>query len=188
MASLLHRYDVAVIGGGLSGLCAALRLGQSRVRTVLLDSTVNSTDRALGGFARFSGAKFSLPPAGLGLLPIVGSSERLFEIVDQVISLLSIDYKQPTNSTDLRINLKDIELSKGVFLRNYDSIVLTPSEINQVIDNLEKKVRTHSHVINAKCTSLTRNATQWHIKYLARDNIEELVSKVVFFCRRPPRF
>ena len=181
MKSSSQMYDVAVIGGGLSGLCAALRLGQNGVKTILLNTTINSSDRALGGFARFSGAKFSLPPAGMGLLPIVGSSSALFRIIEEVISILGIKHKHPEHSIDLGLNLEDRELSDGVLLRNYNSIVLTPSEMNEVIDALAARVCIHSHVIDAKCISLTRSAMHWHSRYLIGDNIEEIVSNAVFF-------
>ena len=106
MAPSPNPYEVAIIGGGLSGLCAALRLSQGGIKTILLNTTINPGDRSLGGFARFSGAKFSLPPAGMGLLPIVGSSNALFQIIEQVISLLGIEHKRPNSSTDLRLRLK----------------------------------------------------------------------------------
>lgn len=181
MAPSAKPYDVAIIGGGLSGLCAALRLSLGGVKTILLNTTINSGDRSLGGFARFSGAKFSLPPAGMGLVPIVGSSDSLFQIVEQVISLLGIEHKRPHGSTDLGIRLDDTELARGVHLRNYDSIVLMPSEMDVLIDDLETRVRKHCEVIDGKCLSLTRSDMQWHSTYVTDSTTEEIVSDVVFF-------
>ena len=106
MAPSSRQYDVAIIGGGLSGLCAALRLSQRGVKTTLLNTTINSGDHSLGGFARFSGAKFSLPPAGMGLVPIVGSSDVLLRIINQVISLLGIDNKRPHRFNRLKSQIE----------------------------------------------------------------------------------
>ena len=181
MAPSSNQYDVAIIGGGLSGLCAALRLSQRGVRTTLLNTTINSGDRSLGGFARFSGAKFSLPPAGMGLIPIVGSSDALLRIISQIISLLGIDHKRQHSSTDLSLTLNDTELAHGVHLRKYDSIVLMPNEMDVLIDNLEARVREHCDVVSGKCISLLRSGMQWHSRCLVGSITREIVSDVVFF-------
>jgi phytoene dehydrogenase-like protein len=120
MSTKCHTFDVTVVGGGLSGLCAALRLGTCGARVLLLDTAITGPTHTLGGFAQFSGAKFSMPPAGMGILPIAGSTEALIHAIEEVLSILELDTTYHETSPDIRISLDDQELAHGVHIRKPD--------------------------------------------------------------------
>ena len=176
-------YDVTIIGGGLSGLCAALYLGDIGVKTILIDSAIENTQGGLGGFARFSGAKFSLPPAGMGLLPIVGSLDQLSAKIEEVLAILQLHDKLQQNSKDLEVNLSDEEIVPGVSARRYSSIVLTPSEIKDTIDSLSNRVKAVCEVIEGECLRILDTGHGWEVEYMSSGNSERVLlsSAAVFF-------
>ena len=176
-------FDAAVVGGGLSGLCAALHLGGVGVKTILLDSGVKADDHALGGFARFSGAKFSLPPAGMGLLPIVGSQDKFVEYIRTVLEILGLNKKFPVTSFDTKVHFREEEIIPGVTTRKYESIVLTPSEIGETIDRLAERVRTVATVKTGRCLGISRMDKGWVVEYvlLEEPTPHSLWSESVFF-------
>ncbi len=59
--------DSVVIGGGLAGLLGALRLADAGHSVVLFDQALPQAGGRLGGFAEFSGAKFSLAQFALAM-------------------------------------------------------------------------------------------------------------------------
>lgn len=183
MKSKPEHFEVIVIGGGLSGLCAALQLGRAGVKTVLLNRAIENTENRLGGFARFSGAKFSLPPAGMGLLPVVGSHDRLIETVSAVLHLLKLDQRSAQHSGDVEANDPDQTTSAGISTRIYGSIVLSPSEIGNTIDDLSRRVAEVCTVLDAKCLRLVNTDGDWHVLYRAIGTSEcnVLSSTAVFF-------
>ena len=176
-------FDTIIVGGGLSGLCAALHLGGAGVKTILLDSGMEKDDDALGGFARFSGAKFSLPPAGMGLLPIVGSQSQLSETTRKVLVILGLNRKTPITSDDTKVHYQDEEIIPGVTVRKYDSIVLTPSEIEETIDRLAERVRMVSKVKTGRCIRIAGVEEGWEVEYVSSGESapHSLRSKSVFF-------
>ena len=88
-------FDVAIIGGGLTGILAAIRLIKEGVKVALIDNPLPLANGKIGGFVRFSGAKFSLPPAGMGLVPVAGSIERLMVTINKVTEILGLKTKKP---------------------------------------------------------------------------------------------
>ena len=183
MNSKSEHFEAIVVGGGLSGLCAALHLGRAEVKTILLDCAVENTDNGLGGFARFSGAKFSLPPAGMGLLSLVGSYDRFYETISDVLKVLKLDHRSPQSSGDIEANDADKTISAGVRKRIYGSIVLSPSEIGNTIDDLSSRVKSVCTVLDAKCLQIADAGDSWKVLYRAAGSPEYnlLSSTVVFF-------
>jgi hypothetical protein len=95
----------------------------------------------LGGFARFSGAKFSLFPAGSGLAPVVGGNEALSDLYARVISHFSRSGLAKF-ATDARVMVgNEYGLSSSLSLREYHSIVLSPNEVSELINYLEGELR-----------------------------------------------
>jgi len=176
-------YDAAIIGGGLSGICAALTLGRMGVNTALLDRPINNTGYGMGGFARFSGAKFSLPPAGMGLLPILGSYEDLSRTITQVLKLLDLEHKTIQNSLDSNLPLLDKTLSDVVKVRNYDSIVLTPAEMATLTTSLSEQVHACCSVSEGECLGIVERKGRWEVAYrpISSSSSVSLAANVVFF-------
>ena len=181
MTTNSQTYDVTVVGGGLSGLCAAFCLGTRGARVMLLDVAITEPTHSLGGFAQFSGAKFSMPPAGMGLLPIAGSIETLTHAIDEVLSILGIDKTCQETSPDIRVSMEDQELARGVQIRRYNSIVLTPKEIARVVSALASRVRNVVHVVHGRCTSLTPSGGQWMCEYVEDGSPQIASSGAAFF-------
>ena len=183
MIDNLDKYDVTIIGGGLSGLCAALALGKVDVKVALIDRPVDSTGSGMGGFARFSGAKFSLPPAGLGLLPLVGSRENLSVLMNNVLDILGLLGRVPERSRDFNANFSDQQIGLGVSTRNYDSIVLTPSEMGDLIARLTEQVNATCRILEGECLRISGANRRWDIEYqlVQSPELSSLSSTAVFF-------
>ena len=183
MIPVRDHYDVTVIGGGLSGLCAALSLGSKGVKTLLMDCPISRAANGLGGFARFSGAKFSLPPAGMGLLHVVGSHESLSRTVLDVLRILELDKNPLEGSFDLDSNISDQDIFPGIRARKYESIVLTPDEIRKLIDNLSNRVSSVCTVVEGECNRITDDGGIWKVEYQSSgiSNPALLSSAAVFF-------
>ncbi len=137
----------------------------------------------MGGFARFSGAKFSLPPAGMGLLPVVGSYENLSEVINDVLQILHLRDKVPENSLDFNAKLSDEQFGLGVSTRNYDSIVLTPCEMGELIAKLTKQVNANCFIIEGECLRISKGSGTWEMLYrpTGHSDHRSLLSTAVFF-------
>lgn len=136
---MVEKYDVAIIGGGLAGLTTALKLAPASkkgLRVVLIDEPLPEAGGKLGGFAKFSGAKFSLPPAGMGLLPMVGGH---FDLLSQAY-LDTIELLALPHSGSIAIS-QDLPLEKTrLVLRQYKSILLSPSELDNLLERAERLI------------------------------------------------
>lgn len=181
MSTKYHTFDAIVVGGGLSGLCASLCLGTRGASVLLLDEAITGPKCTLGGFAQFSGAKFSMPPAGMGILPITGSIEALTNSIEEVLSILGLDTTHKEASPDISVSLDDQELANGVQVRKYSSIVVTPKEIEAIISSLANRVRNVVHVVHGRCKSLTRTDSEWACDYIEKESSSIAYSKAVFF-------
>ena len=145
-----HRPEFIIIGGGLSELVAAHVLSQRGAEVTLLDRSLPDGNGLLGGFTGFSGAKFSLPPAGQGLIPAAGSLERLQEAIADVMRLLDIRSRVESGAEDASA---DEPLAGSGAIRRYRTIVLTPLEIARTIEVVSRHVRESLHVIEAEATN-----------------------------------
>lgn len=173
--------EVVIIGGGLAGMMAALRLIKSNCHVTLIDHSLPQAEGQLGGFAKFSGAKFSLPPAGLGLLPVAGSVENLELKIKEVWSVLELEGKSAEGSHDKAIEQSDL-LGRGTVLRKYSSAVLTPSEIDDLVRRLTVQIGRVARIVNAHATKLVRSGTGWDVHISKEGQIAEIISaKAVFY-------
>lgn len=135
---------IVVIGGGLAGIVSAIRLKQLGYSPILIDSSLPDANRDIGGFAKFSGAKFSLPPAGMGLLNITKCEKRLWQTIDEVANLLELDFSEYTRQTNTLTDIKS--------LREYTSILLTPERIDEMVTNLTSLIiKLDIPLINGVC-------------------------------------
>ena len=149
--------NVLVVGGGITGIVAALRLAERGASVVLVDRPLSAADNRIGGFARFSGAKFSLPPAGLGLAPLAGSQARLLEVAMHCLALLGLPYLRSVESVDQQATLA----GEGE-LRSYESIVLTPDEIECLLDRMEAHLKNAGvNVTYGTVDSLSPTGAGW---------------------------
>ena len=152
------RAEFIVIGGGLSGLVAAHVLSRRGAAVILLDRSLPDGKGVLGGFTGFSGAKFSLLPAGQGLVPAAGSLERLREATDDVLALLDIRSRVESGAGDTSA---DEPLAGSGAIRRYRSIVLTPPEVARTIEIISGRVRKAVQVIGVEATRLSADGREW---------------------------
>lgn len=153
-----RKADVVVIGGGLTGIMSALRLSRGGAHVIVIDSPLPQAQGRIGGFARFSGAKFSLPPAGMGLLPVAGTRERLDKTITSVFHELGLSDSLIQESTDQ-------DASHGLLLRRYKSIVLTPLEMDRTIDHLTAKLCKAADLIQGHVQSIEKINDRWAVHF-----------------------
>jgi len=149
-------YDLTVIGGGLAGMLAAIEAERNGIKVTLVDSAIPAAQGMLGGFAKFSGAKFSRLPAGQGLVPIAGSEQSLEIITEEALELLGlVDLTQASSSNhDLG--------GSGLKLRSYESMLLTPSEIDELLHRCEAHLNHRVKVIKSRALSV-QNESQFSV-------------------------
>lgn len=172
----VHRTaDVVVIGGGLTGIMSALRLSRGGASVIVVDSPLPQARGRIGGFARFSGAKFSLPPAGMGLLPVAGSRERLDNTITSVLQELGFNDCLTQESIDQ-------DESHGLVLRRYKSIVLTPSEMDEKIDQLTAKLCKAANIIRGQVQKIENLNGKWVANYIEPNlSQESVMANTIFF-------
>lgn len=141
-------YDVLIVGAGLAGLIAALRLAERGLKPALVDYALPQSEGDLGGFAKFSGAKFSLPPAGMGLVPLAGGEDKLSRVIVHVLDYLGLGEHQSEDSQD--------QSAAQSYLRSYRSIVLTPVQVTELVRQLEAQVKASGVPIHrGNCESIS---------------------------------
>ena len=163
-----------IIGAGLAGLTTAIRLQQLGFKPLVINSCALDIEGKLGGFASFSGAKFSLPPAGLGLINITKTEDALYDAIESVLDIFELDSNKYTISHD-----KESVLST---LRLYKSLVLMPNEIDDLIYRLIAILeRSGINIVRGYCNKIEFNSdvTVVHIK--DRKQHRYLHCQTVFF-------
>ena len=150
--------DYLVLGGGLGGLAAAYVLALAGADVVLIDRSLPEANGALGGFTRFSGAKFSLLPAGQGLVPVAGGVENLQRVIGEVLNFCGLSGHQAIGSRDL---LEDKPSAAGTNIRTYQSLVLTPSQIEHTVQLISSRIRRLVRVIDAEVLDIEHHSSRW---------------------------
>ena len=171
-----------ILGGGLAGLLAAIRLLRSEKKVILVDCSLPEAEGKLGGFARFSGAKFSLPPAGMGLTALAGSTELLHQKINEVIEILGIGNLDMHFSVD-RQAAKTVQLGLQTELRSYGSIVLTPTQVDDLIARLTMVIDGGCQIIKGEAKQLTSKGDGWvvAIQEEGREQYVKVAAKSVFY-------
>ena len=130
----------------------------------------------MGGLINFSGAKFSLLPAGSGLIKIVGTTDKLQERINKVILKLGLDRFEKAESKD--INHK----SENITHRSYTSYVLTPDEMNELINELTQKLLKKCTIIRKKVLAINNKNT--NISINLSDGSELTCRKLIYAAGR----
>jgi hypothetical protein len=133
--------DLLIVGGGLAGLMAAAQAEEMGANAVLVDAGVPDTAGGLGGFAPFSGAKFSLAPAGSGLAPLVGGRRNLIELYRAICSEFSALGLPQFDVNDAQLMGEESDIKPDLALRRYHSILLSPSDMDELILALSGRLR-----------------------------------------------
>lgn len=150
---MMQNVDLIIVGGGLAGLLAAARAEARGAKTVLIDAGVPGTPGALGGFAPFSGAKFSLAPAGSGLAPLVGGSNELVSRYAAICSKFAGLGFEQFRVSQRELEGEETELSNALAFRKYHSILLSPSDIDHLLDSLAAQLHS-TDVLRARVSKL----------------------------------
>lgn len=165
---------IAIVGAGLAGITAAIRLAELGYSSVVVDSSLPHAQGDIGGFAKFSGAKFSLPPAGMGLISITKSEEALWYAIRQVAVLHGLDFE----CFDKSVERSDVDPC----LRQYDSLVLDPHEIDELIQRaMRMMVDRNITLIQGVCTGILENSDGMQLSVSVGDELIEINSDVIFY-------
>ncbi len=166
--------DVLIIGAGLAGITAAIRLQELGFKPTIIDASLPEAKGSLGGFVKFSGAKFSLPPAGLGLIPVVGSQDALWAVIENIAGILDLQLDISNLSRD--------ECAQHGSLRQYSSTVLTPTEIDELLIRLTVKLQERNiNVINGKCISLQATGKTTSAEIQTTSGVQRIFCQSVFY-------
>lgn len=172
--------DVLVIGGGLAGLLCAEDLGRRGLRVLVLDRPLAAAQGLHGGFSVFSGAKFSLPPAGMGLAPVVGGVERLTELCLETIHRLGLADRIPLDWSSEESSRDDEPFSMDLRLRRYRSIVLLPNEIRALVQRLHELTARVCEIETGSARQIYQSETGWSIEVtLARGDVAVVDARVL---------
>ncbi len=147
---------IVVIGGGLAGTLAALRLSRDCDNVTVIDESVPAANGRLGGFAEFSGAKFSMLPAGQGLIRVAGSASRVQAVSREVLNELGLD--------DLcAASMKNpfYEASDGLSLRSYESILVSPTRMAALLSRLTERLGKLVSLENGRVVFLSKISRGW---------------------------
>lgn len=154
-----ERNDLVIIGGGLAGLMAAWRAEVFGLSPVLINVGVPGTAESLGGFAQFSGAKFSLFPAGTGLAPIVGGHDELVRRYEAICAnYLDLGFSEFQVSPEDLLG-QETHDDDGLAYRNYHSILLTPARIDELLVALADRL-TRSLIKRAVVTRIEMDESE----------------------------
>lgn len=154
---------IAVIGGGLAGIFSANEIADTN-SVVLFDENFASS-RLLGGFAAFSGAKFSLPPAGMGLLVPSGGTERFRDVLRKAVRLLELDI----SPNEILITSMPANEST-MTLREYRSVVLNTERIDYLLRKLEKETMSKGVLIaRSQVTRISGEQGAFTINFAERE-------------------
>lgn len=166
--------EIVIIGAGLAGLVAAIRLRQLGYEPILIDASLPDAGGEVGGFAKFSGAKFSLPPAGMGLLGVAKTEAKLWSAINSVTEILGLDFSAIQKSSD-KSNVIPT-------LREYSSLLLTPDEIDSLIFRLTSILNElNVQLIRGHCDSISANEHS-NILTIKQDEATIIVNcKIVFY-------
>ncbi|WP_339347333.1 hypothetical protein [uncultured Sphingomonas sp.] len=145
--------DLMIIGGGLAGLMAAARAEELGADAILVDFGVPGTPGGLGGFAPFSGAKFSLAPAGSGLAPVVGGHDQLIELYRSACVEFANFGLPQFDVGEAELAGEEYNAGTDLALRRYHSILLSPAEVDKLIAALSARLR-RVRIIRTSVTSL----------------------------------
>lgn len=163
-------------------MLAALRLGRANRRSVLVDNPLPDSRGALGGFAMFSGAKFSLPPAGLGLVSVTGTRESLDRYVEIVLHELGLSGRAPKSSHEMASGDPALGSHGDLALRRYDSIVLTPEEVKNLVMALTSRIQGLTKRVSGRCDRLEMDDETWVASVQQAEGQQiEVRSRSVFF-------
>ncbi|WP_144063012.1 hypothetical protein [Litchfieldella anticariensis] len=168
------KYDVAIIGGGLAGIVSALKLKEFGYSPLVIDASLPQAEGSIGGFVKFSGAKFSLPPAGLGLLDVAGSEKELYTAISEVETFFELDLSSSFESHDVNKEMDS--------LRKYQSVVLEKEEINTLVNHLDGMLKSKNiPVVQGECVEIKNDRELFDVKIRSDDGDVVESAKTIFF-------
>ncbi|RZD20793.1 hypothetical protein [Pseudoalteromonas sp. MEBiC 03485] len=166
--------EIVIVGGGLAGSIAALKLKEFGFDPVIIDKPLPQSNGSIGGFTKFSGAKFSLPPAGLGLLKVAKDESEIWDSISEVAKYLNLEFNNSSSSEDTSMDMGT--------LREYDSLVLSPNEIEDLLHDLEKLLfKENIRVIKGDCTKIVSQDSLYNIHYSLGQSDELILCRNVFY-------
>lgn len=146
--------DLLIVGGGLAGLAAAAEAETQGIESLIVDCGMPEAPGSLGGFAAFSGAKFSLAPAGSGLAPVVGGQAELIKRYEAICREFSALGFQEFQVSDSELAGRELGVGEELAYRSYHSILLTPRRIQDLLSALTSRL-TRTTLINSAVSRLS---------------------------------
>ncbi|MCW2286682.1 hypothetical protein M2323_004451 [Rhodoblastus acidophilus] len=137
----------------MAGLMAAAQAEALGVTPLLIDNGIQGAHQGLGGFAPFSGAKFSLFPAGRGLSPLVGGDGELIRRYAKICREFTQIGLSEFNVSDRQIAGQETEMAVGLAHRNYHSILLSPRRIDALLAALTRRLK-RTRIIRARAKQI----------------------------------
>lgn len=155
-------YDFIIIGGGLAGLAAAAKAEQLGMSAFLVDAGIPQARSSLGGFAPFSGAKFSLSPAGSGIALLVGGQDALIEQYRETcLEFVELGFDEfALDEHELVGNETDVE--HALAYRGYHSVLLSPNRMDSLLAAMGARLST-TVIVRARAQKIALSTDQHQV-------------------------
>jgi uncharacterized protein len=188
-----NKYDIVIVGGGVSGILAAIIIGKyTNVRIALFEQGVSYAKRkelsiddhsrhikGMGGAGTLDGGKLCNFPASGGLWR---KTSRDLSYWNSFVDHLPLNYSiRKTLLNTKRINLYLNSNTDGLYHKKYESILLLKEEMSSLVKGLIDEAMHNNVEIFQEATleDITQHDLEFRLRIRQGDDFEVSTDKVI---------